>query len=112
MIKIYLENRDVVVFSRWSRRSYAIFSSLKKTIHIAQLSFDVCEASLLKNNRVISILQKVGFAKDDDIVKDDDDFFNFWELVLFFELLFVDRDIEVYISRYKYCFITYAHVLR
>lgn len=37
-----------VYFSRWSRKSYAIFSSLGKEVKISRLSIDICAKSLLK----------------------------------------------------------------
>lgn len=49
-------NKNVVVFSQWRRKSYAIFASLKKVVNIAHLSIDISNSSLLKNPAVIRLL--------------------------------------------------------
>ena len=41
-----------IVFSKWSRKNYAIFASLHKVIKIARLSVDVCMSSLSKNKSI------------------------------------------------------------
>lgn len=38
-------------FSRWSRKSYAIFISLGREVKISRLSVDMCGKSLLKLNK-------------------------------------------------------------
>jgi len=37
-----------MIFSKWSRKNYAVFSGLKKVIHIARLSVDICRVLLMK----------------------------------------------------------------
>ena len=44
-IKTY---KDIVVFSQWSRKSYAAFASLNKIVSIAYLSMDLYLNTLLK----------------------------------------------------------------
>jgi len=46
-------NSKRIVFSRWSRKNYAIFSSLKKVVNIGRLSVDICRTSLLKCTTII-----------------------------------------------------------
>ena len=47
------QNRTIrnqhIVFSRWSRKSYAIFCSLGKTVKIARLSIDICRMAMMKS---------------------------------------------------------------
>jgi len=40
--------RKMIVFSQWSRKSYAVFASLGKIIKIAQVSADISDKSLTK----------------------------------------------------------------
>lgn len=45
-----------LTFSKWSRKNYAAFVSLKKIIKIARLSIDLCIASSHKNIKLSSML--------------------------------------------------------
>lgn len=53
------QNRTIrnqqIVFSRWSRKSYAIFCSLGKTVKIARLSIDICRMAMMKS----AVLQEI-----------------------------------------------------
>jgi hypothetical protein len=44
-------SKTKIYFSRWSRKSYAIFTSLGKDVKISRLSVDMCGKSLLKLNK-------------------------------------------------------------
>jgi len=62
-----------MVFSKWTRKSYAVFASLYKVTRIAQVSVDICLASLRKNASVLSWLcRDCGLAFDDEADKDED----------------------------------------
>ena len=56
------QNRTIrnqqIVFSRWSRKSYAIFCSLGKTVKIARLSIDICRMAMMKS-AVLKELQQL-----------------------------------------------------
>lgn len=56
MFKRTQANINYIVFSRWSRKSYAIFASLRKVVVIAQLAVDICVSALQKNETVIQLL--------------------------------------------------------
>jgi hypothetical protein len=56
MLKYKQVFSDVVVFSQWSRKSYAVFASLKKVVSIGHLSIDICKSSLLKSATLIRLL--------------------------------------------------------
>ncbi len=73
MLQYSKANTNILVFSKWSRKSYAIFASLHKVVIIAQLSVDICRTSLLKNRAVISLLNWVvnKGEKINDRVPDD-----------------------------------------
>lgn len=60
MLKGRHTNTEVVVFSRWSGKNYAVFASLKKVVSIGHLSIDLCKSSLLKNRSVIRLLNLLG----------------------------------------------------
>ena len=59
---------DRVVFSRWTRNSYALFTVLKKVVNIVRLSFDLCESSHSKKQSAIRLfnLEKNGGISEDD----------------------------------------------
>jgi hypothetical protein len=40
--------KKAIVFSQWSRKSYAVFASLGKVIKIAQVSGDISDKALIK----------------------------------------------------------------
>jgi len=61
---------DIIIFSQWSRKSYAVFASLKKTVRIACLSIDICQSALLKVPAVICLLTLLGIS---DIENDETD---------------------------------------
>ena len=44
-------SKSQLYFSRWSRKSYAIFSSLSREVRISRLSVDMCGKALLKLNK-------------------------------------------------------------
>lgn len=61
---------DTVVFSKWSRKSYAVFASLKKVVRIACLSIDICQSSLMKVPAAVRLLSMLGIS---DIENEDTD---------------------------------------
>lgn len=52
-------NASSVVFSRWTRKAYAIFSSLKKEVQIGHLALCICEGLVSKAKTVISVIAQV-----------------------------------------------------
>lgn len=42
-------NSPSLLFTRWTRKSYAIFASLGRVVHIGRLSTDLCDSSLRKS---------------------------------------------------------------
>lgn len=68
---------DTIVFSQWSRKSYAVFASLKKVVRIARLSIDICLSSLLNVPAVICLLSLlVNSAEEDDNTAIDEQYVN------------------------------------
>lgn len=53
---------NIFVFSKWSRKAYAIFASLGKLIKIGVLKADICQKALLKG---IVELGKIAEFKED-----------------------------------------------
>lgn len=53
---------NIFVFSKWSRKEYAIFASLGKLIKIGVLKADICQKALLKG---IVELGKIAEFKED-----------------------------------------------
>lgn len=78
-------NKKRIIFSRWSRKNYAIFASLNRVVNIARLSVDICVTSLLKTNTLISSLRGEGI--DSDYREGDHTFEELQEDQLFSQLL-------------------------
>lgn len=47
-------SQNVLHFSKFSKKGYAIFCSLGNTVHISRLSVDICDKAILKDSDVIS----------------------------------------------------------
>jgi len=58
---------DIFVFSKWSRKEYAVFASLGKLIKIGVLKADICQKALLKK---LVDLKKI--AKFTENLEEDD----------------------------------------
>ena len=56
MLKSQQTKKNAVVFSQWSRKGYAVFSSLKRVVMIAHLSIDLCDFALLKSFSSVQIV--------------------------------------------------------
>lgn len=54
----YKISNNAVVFSKWTRKSYAIFASLNRVINIARLSIDICVASFGKIQAMLRLLNQ------------------------------------------------------
>jgi len=61
----YKISNNAVVFSKWTRKSYAIFASLNRVINIARLSIDICVASFGKIQAMLRLLNR-GMGIDTD----------------------------------------------
>ncbi|OQY04141.1 MAG: hypothetical protein B6I20_03635 [Bacteroidetes bacterium 4572_117] len=48
----------VVVFSKLTRKNYAIFASLHKVVNIVRLSVDICISSLSKNKSILHLFNQ------------------------------------------------------
>lgn len=44
-------SRNILYFSRWCRKGYAIFAALGKEVHISALAISICMKSLQKSAR-------------------------------------------------------------
>ena len=59
---------NVVIFSQWSRKSYAVFATLKRVISIAHLSIDLCHSALLKGIFAV-LFVKLSSFDDDEVIE-------------------------------------------
>lgn len=58
---------NVVFFSRWSRKNYAVFASLGKHVKIGVLKVDICQKALLKGLvDIISISKNTKGTEEDE----------------------------------------------
>ena len=48
--------KSALVFSKWTRKSYAIFASLGKLVTIAHLSIDICKSFFTQKKNILSLL--------------------------------------------------------
>jgi hypothetical protein len=55
MRKVNSNTADYICFRKWSRKAYAIFSSLGISVRIGHLSVDVCEMSSHKLSKLFSV---------------------------------------------------------
>jgi hypothetical protein len=58
MNKIQNTKSSGIVFSKWSRKGYAIFSSLSKVVKIARVSVDISISSFGKNHIILSLFNR------------------------------------------------------
>lgn len=55
-----------VIFSKWTRKAYAVFSSLNKVVNIAQLSVDISTKAMMKYENLIKASGFCTRINDDD----------------------------------------------
>jgi hypothetical protein len=65
MLRNEHNNKNVLVFSQWSRKTYAIFASLKRVVNIAHLNIDLCESALLKSSSDVPFFTLFDFREDE-----------------------------------------------
>lgn len=65
MKKAGYTSRKLLVFSQWSRKSYAIFASLGKVVKIACVSADICNNALKKSSSVTGLSSPATGLKED-----------------------------------------------
>ncbi len=98
-------NPSGLIFSRWSRKGYAVFASLGKVVKIGRIAVDICRVAILKTSAL-----KEGSARLlTNIVRDskDDEDIDFTELIsqlLMLQLLPVETE-SVSHPEQKYIFI-------
>jgi hypothetical protein len=55
--------KNTIVFSQWSRKSYAVFASLGKVIKIGRVSADISDKSLIKKTSFTHSLNDIACLK-------------------------------------------------
>lgn len=73
MFKTERINSNPVVFSKWSRKAYAVFSSLKRVVNIGQLSVDISTRSMIKLESLIRFIDLLipGIHEEEDPFSDE-----------------------------------------
>ena len=95
------KQRKVILFSRWSRKSYAVFASLHKVVNIMRLTVDICMSSFAKNKTIISELFIAKNYEGDGSCNIFDDLLDEEVLLLeFYQLSFATNYSENNISNY------------
>lgn len=104
---------EIMVFSKWTRKSYAIFSTLHRVVNIGRLSVDMCVTALCKK----LLLHRIMNANSEwDIfespVNDEDALLLNWKMVLLFVLECVSIEkpcVEINrLYQYKIPYLVYA----
>ncbi|MBX2844275.1 MAG: hypothetical protein KTR26_21085, partial [Flammeovirgaceae bacterium] len=75
-----------VVFSRWTRKSYAVFASLNKVINISRLAVEICVTSFCKIPSVLRFTNQETQKEGDFTALDLDEessAFSLWLIELF-----------------------------
>lgn len=73
----------ILVFSRWTRKSYAIFASLHKAINIARLSVNICKYSFSKNQSLLQLAsQGLGIDTSENDLEEKAILFSAWITIL------------------------------
>ena len=60
-----LHNRKILHFSRWSRKTYAVFLSLNKVIKISNLKTEVAQCFIQKNKSFTEVQTFLSFNKNE-----------------------------------------------
>ena len=72
--------KQILVFSKWSRKGFAVFASLGKVVKIGQLNVEICKQAIKKN---INLLEAFFVIENEKLKTSADDFVD----LLFSELL-------------------------
>jgi hypothetical protein len=51
-----------LVFRKWSRKSYAVFASIKREVQIGHLSFSICESLVSRGKSFVSFDSRMMFS--------------------------------------------------
>lgn len=51
-----------LIFRKWSRKSYAVFASLKKEVQIGHLSLSICESLVSRGKSFVSFDSRMLFS--------------------------------------------------
>ena len=54
----YQKTNNTVLFSKWTRKNYAVFASLKKVVNIVRLSLHTCFSLLSKNEFILRLINE------------------------------------------------------
>lgn len=87
------KSNNSIVFSKWTRKNYAIFVSLHKVIKIARLSIEICISFFRKNQSVLCLLNQgtsIDISENDS--KEKETLFSEWFMVLLLELGLITID--------------------
>lgn len=74
MLKNKQIKKNIVVFSQWSRKGYAIFASLKSVVKIGCLTIDLCESALSKSSSSIQFVRTDGIDENESIDPNSSEF--------------------------------------
>ena len=96
------KSNNAVVFSQWTRKTYAIFASLKKIVNIVRLSIDTCFALLFKNKFILSMLNfNTKADSSESETKDNKNYMPQWFTILLLDLGILSFDESYWFRKHK-----------
>ena len=67
-MNIFKSHKEILYFSRWSRKTYAIFACIGKEVHILHLNYTIIESEnkIKKSSSEFPCEKELKFETDDD----------------------------------------------
>ena len=97
MRDLHNKAKKSLVFSKWTRKSYAVFASLGKLVTIGHLSIDICKSFLSQKKNILAALTNNSESSDSEHA-DPDSLDATWIETLLLELGIVSLDEAYYLT--------------
>jgi hypothetical protein len=106
------KTNNTVLFSKWTRKNYAVFASLKKVVNIVRLSIQTCFALLGNNKVALRLLNKGENIEFSNSEPDEDQMvFSQYFIILLLNLGVISLDESCSLTNRKYNLLK-VHILR
>lgn len=99
----YQKTNNTIVFSKWTRKNYAVFASLKKVVNIVRLSLHTCFSLLSKNEFILRLINEgENIEVSNSKPNDDRAIFSQWFIILLLDLGLISLDESCSLTNRKY----------
>lgn len=99
----YQKTNNTVIFSKWTRKNYAVFASLKKVVNIVRLSLHTCFSLLSKNEYILRLINEgENVDTSNSEPNNDQAIFSQWFIILLLDLGFISLDESCSLTNRKY----------